>query len=67
MAYGFQIKKAGDWLWVSTSCGQRYEFPTEYKADQAMRMSYPDQCIAQRFGAPVTVRVQEIPNDQQTT
>ena len=62
MAYGMQIKKGEDWLWVSTTSGVRYEYATEYEAYHMLGICYPDQCVAQRLGSEGRVRTKEIPS-----
>lgn len=61
--FGFQVKINGQWLWVCTSSGSRYEYETEDKAQQRMEMCYPDQIREARLGGEQKVRVKEIPND----
>lgn len=59
--YGFQININGDWLWVGTSSGNRYEYATEREAYDMMSMCYPDRLREQRLGGTTKVRVQQIP------
>lgn len=58
-----QIKKDGQWLWVRTSNGVRYEYRTAAEAATRMEMCYPDQVREQRLGEHLKVRVAKIPEE----
>lgn len=60
---GFQIKINDEWLWCSTSSGERYEYPSQQKASEMASICYPDQIREHRLGGECRVRVRETPDD----